>query len=159
MTTTTASDSDAGSTRSADVPAEDPVESSADRAGGEAPDVDEPRASPPASRNRAGILTGLVLFAYAVFLAVEVVVAGFDHRLYNRFHEVQGNTFARAILAVVVLCAIYHGLNGLRMVAIDLPLLSRHDLALRNLVVFATFALGIPAAAVILWPSISELVR
>jgi hypothetical protein len=37
--------------------------------------------------------------------------------------------------------------------------LPRHQDALRNVVAFATFALAVPAAAVILWPSISDLFR
>jgi succinate dehydrogenase/fumarate reductase cytochrome b subunit len=126
---------------------------------GEDTAVVHPTAPAPTDRNRAGVLTGLVVFVYAVFLAVEVIVAGVDHRLYNRLHEIQGNVFARGALGVVVLSALYHGLNGLRLLVADLPVASRHDAALRSLVAFATFALGIPAAAAILWPSVSEAFR
>jgi succinate dehydrogenase/fumarate reductase cytochrome b subunit len=144
MTTTTSADSGAGA---------DAVHDVADEA-----DI-EPVPVPPRPRNRAGVLCGVVVFVYALFLAVEVIVAGFDHRLYNRLHQVQGNVFARAVLAVVVGCALFHGLNGLRLMVADLPALTRMQPTLRALVAFATFALGIPAAAVILWPSISELFR
>jgi succinate dehydrogenase/fumarate reductase cytochrome b subunit len=136
MTTTTASDADAATGDDTTT---------------------EPVARPPS--NLAGIVCGIVVFAYVVFFAVEVVVAGLDHRLYNRLHEIQGNVVSRVVLSVVVGCALYHGLNGLRLVFADVGPLSRHQDALRSLVAFATFALAVPTAAVILWPSISDVFR
>jgi succinate dehydrogenase/fumarate reductase cytochrome b subunit len=158
MPTTADTDADAAAGTGDEAP-EPASTSGATPGSGEDIDVIEPSPAAPVGRNRIGVLTGLVVFVYALFLAAEIIVAGSDHRLYNRLHEIQGNVFARVALGVVVLCALFHGLNGLRLLVADRPAAIRHDAALRSVVAFATFALGIPAAAVILWPSVSEVLR
>lgn len=109
---------------------------------------------------RWGALAGTVTFLYVVFFAIEIAVAGLSPRVYNRLHQIQGNAFSRLVLALVVLAAIFHGLNGLRVTVCDMaPKLNAHEQGMRFAVQFLTFAVGIPAAFVVLWPSISELIR
>lgn len=107
---------------------------------------------------RWGPLAGTVLFVYVMFLAAQVAAAGFDSHLYTRLHQIQGNVVARAVLAVVLVAALFHGLNGLRITLVDISTrLARHDRGLRTIVQFLTFAIGLTGAFVILWPSVWEL--
>ncbi|MBI2706304.1 MAG: hypothetical protein HYX32_13575 [Actinobacteria bacterium] len=107
---------------------------------------------------RWGPITGTLAFAYAVFFAIEVATIGFDPRLYTRIHQIQGNAVSRAVLAVVVLAGLFHGLNGLRITLVEMSArLARHAAGLQTAVQFLTFAVGVPSAFVILWPSVWEL--
>lgn len=122
------------------------------------PGTDAGEHTPAGRRMRWSALAGTVVFAYVVFLAVEITAAGFDHRLYNRLHQLQGNAVVRILLGAVVLAALFHGLNGLRVTMCALvPRWSAHERGLRFTVQFLTFAVGIPAAFVVAWPSVSEL--
>jgi succinate dehydrogenase/fumarate reductase cytochrome b subunit len=72
----------------------------------------------------------------------------------------QGNAVVRLVLAIVLVAALFHALNGLRITFTAMaPRAARHDQGLRSWVQFLTFAVGIPAAFVVCWPSISELFR
>ena len=111
----------------------------------------------PVGRRRWGVLAGLVLYAYAAFLAIEMGAAGIDTRAFGRLHQIQGNVLVRFVLAGVLLAALFHSLNGLRIIVLAaVPRWSRHDEAVRSLVQFLTFAVGIPGAFVIVWPSVWE---
>ncbi len=102
----------------------------------------------------------MILFLYAVLYAAEIAAAGFAPRAYNRMLEISGNAAARAGMAVVLLAALFHAFDGLRFTACVMsPRAARHEAALQSVAQFVTFAVGIPAAFVICWPSISELFR
>ena len=108
---------------------------------------------------RWGALAGTLVFVYTAFLAVQIAAVGFDNnRLYTRLHQLEGNVVSRAVLAVVLVAALFHGLNGLRVTLVGMSArLARHDRGLHTAVQFLTFAVGVPGAFVILWPSIWEL--
>jgi len=109
---------------------------------------------------RWGALTGTVTLLYVAFFAFEVAAAGLWPRLYNRLHELQGNAVSRLVLAVVLVSALFHSFNGLRITLCDLvPRLAERGDGLRFTVQFLTFAIGIPLAFVICWPSLSEVIR
>lgn len=116
-----------------------------------------PPPAPPAARRRVrwGAVAGLVLFAYAAWAAVDLVLAGVARSAFNRLHELYASFLGRTVIAVVVVAALFHLLDGLRRLAEEArPAWARRDPALRTAVAFATAALGVPAVAVVLWPTV-----
>lgn len=111
----------------------------------------------PRRKIRWGALTGLVSFLYLVFVAVEVSLAGAAGKAYTRLHQLAGNGVARFVLAAVVPALIFHGLNGLRIVVQEsVPSAAARERRLRFAVQFLTFAMAVPLAFVIVWPTVSE---
>ncbi len=117
---------------------------------------------PPAGRRRVrwGAVAGLVLFAYAAWAAIDLVLAGVARSTFNRLHELYASFLGRAVIAVVVVAALFHALDGLRRLVEEVrPTWARRDAALRTTVAFTTAALGVPAIAVVLWPTVQGWVR
>jgi succinate dehydrogenase/fumarate reductase cytochrome b subunit len=115
--------------------------------------------SAPTRSSRWGAISGIVVFGYAVILAVAISQIG-DRNRFNRWGGALGSLGARLVLAVVVGAALFHALDGLRRMVQELaPGIVARDQQLRAGVLFLTWALALPAAAVIVWPWIAETTR
>lgn len=100
-------------------------------------------------------MAGLVLFAYAAWAVVDLVLAGVARASFNRLHELYASFLARAVIAVVVVAALFHVLDGVRRLVEEVrPAWVGRDATLRAGVAFATAALGVPAVVVVLWPTV-----
>jgi succinate dehydrogenase hydrophobic anchor subunit len=107
-------------------------------------------------RLRWGAVSALVTLAFVVVVAGALVVLGRDRGAFNRLADLADGVGARAVLAGVVVAAIHHTFDGLRVAVTDLvPSWRAHDRGLRLLNRFSLGALGIPAAVVILWPAVA----
>jgi succinate dehydrogenase / fumarate reductase cytochrome b subunit len=98
-----------------------------------------------------------VLLLYTVVIALQIVAVDVQPRLYNRLHQIEGNVFVRVLLTLVVLAALFHGLNGVKLVVVEsFPRLATRDASATAAVQFLTFACWVPCAFIIMWPPVSE---
>jgi len=103
-------------------------------------------------RGRWGAVAGSILLVYVVVEAVALLSIN-DRNRFNRWGEALGSIGARIAISVVLLAAIFHSLDGLRRLVVGMvPAASRHDDGLSTAVVFCTWALAVPATAVVIWP-------
>ena len=101
---------------------------------------------------RWGAVTGSVVLVYVVVEAVALLSID-DRNRFNRWGAAMGSIGARLVLSAVILAAVFHTLDGLRRLVVGpTPGTGRHDDHLRLGVVFFTWALAVPAAAVVIWP-------
>jgi succinate dehydrogenase/fumarate reductase cytochrome b subunit len=101
----------------------------------------------------------VVVLAYVVALSVALV--GLDDRnRFNRWSEVLDSLGARLALCLVVLAALFHTLDGVRRLLVEVaPSTARHETGLRAGVLFLTWALVIPAGVLIVGPWVTETFR
>lgn len=104
---------------------------------------------------RLAVAAGVVSFAYIVWLVVDLVVLAASGSAYTSMHEALGSFGARLAFCCAWLALLYHGLDGLRVAAIDAaPRLARNDRRLRGAVAFVVLTTWIPTSLVLLWPAI-----
>lgn len=116
---------------------------------------------PPVVRRRVrwGAVAGVVVLVYVLVLSVALVGIGNRNR-FNRWTGVMHSIGGRLVLCLVVLAALFHTFDGLRRLLIEVaPSLGRHETRLRAVVLFATWALAIPAGVMIVGPWVSETLR
>jgi succinate dehydrogenase/fumarate reductase cytochrome b subunit len=116
---------------------------------------------PPVVRRRVrwGAVAGVVVFAYVLVLSVALVGIG-DRNRFNRWGHLMHSIGARLVLCVVVLAALFHTLDGLRRLLLEVaPSTARHEVRLRAGVLFLTWALAVPAGVMIVGPWVSETFR
>jgi len=100
-------------------------------------------------------VTGFLVFMFLMLHVVDVSLVQNKH-LYNEVHAVYGNVVLRLFEVGLLFALVFHALNGLRIVLIDFfPDAIRKDKTLFGIVVFLTFAAGIPGGYVILRPFIN----
>ena len=103
-------------------------------------------------RVRWGAVAGSIVLVYVVVEAIALLSIN-DRNQFNRWGAGMGSLGARLVVSVVILAALFHTLDGLRRLLVGiLPTAGRHDDQLRIGVVFLTWALAVPAAAVVIWP-------
>lgn len=108
----------------------------------------------------AGAVAGVVLYAYVVVAVLQLVVLERDRSSYDALHRSFHQLPYRTLIAVAAVAGIFHALDGLRRTIDDFLSRDRSDDGpLRTVVAFLTFAIGVPAVAVILWPSITGRMR
>ena len=115
----------------------------------------------PAVRRRVrwGAVAGVVVLGYVLVLSVALVGIG-DRNRFNRWTGVVHGIGGRIVLSLVVLAALFHTFDGLRRLLVEVvPWVGRHDTRLRAGVLFATWALAIPAGVMIIGPWVSETFR
>lgn len=96
-------------------------------------------------------ITGLVLVAWVVMFTVEqsTLLLGADS--HDRFRDVLTTVPFRLVELAVVVAALYHALNGLRLVAVDLwPAATARHRQLLQAQVAVFFAAAVPAAWIML---------
>ena len=119
-------------------------------------DLGEAGSAPPRRRVRWGAVAGTVVLVYVLVLSVALTGIG-DRNRFNRWSDGMGSIGARIVMCGVVLAALFHTLDGLRRLVVEVaPSAGRHDLRLRTGVLFLTWALAIPAAVMIVGPWFSE---
>jgi succinate dehydrogenase / fumarate reductase cytochrome b subunit len=75
---------------------------------------------------------------------------------YDQVHRLYGNVVLRLFEVGLLLALVFHSLNGLRIVAVDVfPEAVRNQRRLLQGVVALTVVAGVPGAIVILWPFVS----
>ncbi len=104
-------------------------------------------------------MSGTVILVYLVVYSLALSqIANRD--TFNRWGAALGSLGARLGLCVVVLATLFHTFDGLRRLLADLvPSWATRDRQLRAGVLFATWALALPAFAMIVWPWIAETTR
>ena len=116
--------------------------------------------SPASGRRRVrwGAVGGLAALAYVVAVAVDALVLAADGGAYTDLHRRLDGLGPRLVLALVLVGALGHLLDGGRRLVVDGPRLapSRRavlDARARLVVAFLVGALGVPLAAAVLWPA------
>jgi succinate dehydrogenase / fumarate reductase cytochrome b subunit len=97
-------------------------------------------------------ITGFLVFFFLLLHVVDVSLVQ-DKHLYNEVHAVYGNIVLRVFEVSLLFALVFHALNGLRIVLIDFfPDAVRRDKSLFAVVLFITFAVGLPGGYIILRP-------
>lgn len=98
-------------------------------------------------------LSGLSIFAFLVLHLMDVALFAVSPALYDEVHLLYGTAPMRVFEVVLLAGILFHALNGLRLLALDLVDASgRAAERLLWLALVATVLVTIPAAAVILGP-------
>jgi succinate dehydrogenase/fumarate reductase cytochrome b subunit len=105
-------------------------------------------------RRRLAATAGAVAFAYVLWLVADLVVLGLSGTAYTSMHDALDSFPARIALSGAWLALLYHGLDGLRVAALDaVPRWQARDRAARGAVAFVVLAAWIPTALILCWPS------
>ena len=106
-----------------------------------------------------GAVSGTVVLVYTVTYALFITRLG-DRVWFDDQAGAMGSLVGRVGLSGVMLAALFHAFDGLRRMVTSLrPALVRHEPTLRAVVLFATWTCAIPAAAVLVWPWMSDTWR
>lgn len=106
-------------------------------------------------RRRLAMVAGAVSLAYIAWIVVDLAVLAVSGPAYLSLHEALGSLGARLVLCAAWLAILYHGLDGLRVVATEFaPRLRARERFLRGAVAFLVFATWIPTSLVIVWPAV-----
>ena len=100
-------------------------------------------------------LTGIGIAAFLALHIGDVSLLAISASLYNRVHQLYGTPVLRLFECALVLAVLFHTLNGLRLILIDVA-----DLGMRSaqralwVAVILTVLLGLPASALIMAPAL-----
>lgn len=97
-----------------------------------------------------GPMCGAVTLIYVVAVAADRMLLAADGVTYNDVHRHLDGPLPRVLLAVVLVACLFHTLDGVRRLLA--PAAASDGTAARAAVAFATGAIGIPVAVVVLWP-------
>lgn len=65
-------------------------------------------------------LTGIGIFAFLALHIVDVSLYALSHQLYNNVHQLYGTAIMRVFECGLLFALLFHALNGLRLIAIDI---------------------------------------
>lgn len=100
-------------------------------------------------------VTGFLVFLFLLLHVVDVSLLRWPHT-YDQVHRLYGNVLLRLFEVGLLTSLVFHSLNGLRIVAVDLfPEAVRNQRRLLQGVVALTVLMAVPGGVVILWPFIS----
>ncbi|MBW3579901.1 MAG: succinate dehydrogenase, cytochrome b556 subunit [Actinobacteria bacterium] len=100
-------------------------------------------------------ISGVLVFLFLLLHIVDVSLINIDPHLYDEVHELYGNVVLRLFEVGLLFALVFHALNGIRIVMVDLfPGAVRRERRLLAAVVFLTLATCIPGGYVILLPFI-----
>lgn len=100
-------------------------------------------------------ISGFLVFLFLMLHVVDVSLLHWP-ATYNQVHHLYGNIVLRLFEVGLLFALVFHSLNGLRIVAVDLfPEAVRNQQRLLQYVVALTVLAGVPGGIVILWPFIS----
>lgn len=97
-------------------------------------------------------VTGFLVFAFILLHIVDVATLN-DPHVYNQIHQLYGNIFLRLFEVGLLFALLYHALNGLRVIMIDLfPGAVRNERALFQGLLLLTILLTIVGGYYIVKP-------
>jgi len=100
-------------------------------------------------------VTGFLVFLFLLLHIVDVSLLHWPHT-YDQVHRLYGNVLLRLFEVGLLTALVFHSLNGLRIVAVDLfPEAVRNQRRLLQGVVALTVLMAVPGGLVILWPFIN----
>ncbi len=100
-------------------------------------------------------ITGFLVLMFLLLHIVDVSLINVDPELYDEVHALYGNILLRLFEVGLLFALLYHSLNGLRIIVLDFfPGMVRQEQRLFTVVVFLTFAAGIPGGFIIVRPFI-----
>lgn len=98
-------------------------------------------------------ITGIGIFAFLVLHIVDVSLYGISSGLYNNVHALYGSPVMRIFECALLFALLFHALNGLRLVAIDLWDLGPHAaIRLLSTVTVTSVVVTLAGSVVILRP-------
>ena len=101
-------------------------------------------------------VTGLAIFAFLALHVVDVSLYAVSPSLYDNVHELYGTTVMRVFECGLLFALLFHALNGLRLVAIDVwDVGARVATRMLTAVVVATGVLTLAGSIVILRPVVA----
>ncbi len=99
-------------------------------------------------------ITGFLVFLFLLLHIVDVSLLRWPDT-YDQVHRLYGNVVLRLFEVGLLTALVFHSLNGLRIVAVDLfPDAVRNQRRLLQGVVVLTLLMAVPGGVVILWPFI-----
>ena len=96
---------------------------------------------------RPGRISGVITLGYVLVWAAAIAILGSDRRAYSTLVRLSGNLVARVAFSVVIFASILHAVDGIGRLRSKAEPERWHALAW-----FLACGLGVPAAAVLLWP-------
>jgi succinate dehydrogenase / fumarate reductase, cytochrome b subunit len=101
-------------------------------------------------------ISGAAIFAFLCLHIVDVSLFTFSHRMFNNVHQLYGTEPMRVFECGLLFAILFHTLNGLRLITIDVADLSRAA-ATRGLagVAALTITLGLAGSVIILIPGLA----
>lgn len=97
-------------------------------------------------------ISGFLVFAFLLLHVIDVSLVRWPD-LYDEVHALYGNVVLRLFEVGLLFALLFHALNGLRIIAVDIfPEAVRRQELLLRVVVATTVVAGVPAAVVIMWP-------
>jgi len=97
-------------------------------------------------------VSGVLVFVFLLLHVVDVSLVRWPD-LYDDVHALYGNVALRLFEVGLLFALVFHALNGLRVIAVDLfPEAVARQERLLSAVVAVTVVAGVPGAVVILWP-------
>ncbi len=96
---------------------------------------------------RPGRIAGFVTLGYVFVWAAAIAILGSDRRAYSTLVRLSGNVGVRVAFSVVIFASILHAVDGIGRLRANAD-----PERWRALAWFLACAMGIPAAAVVLWP-------
>jgi len=100
-------------------------------------------------------ITGFLVFLFLLLHIVDVSLLRWPDT-YDQVHRLYGNVLLRLFEVGLLTALVFHSLNGLRIVAVDLfPDAVRNQRRLLQGVVALTLLMAVPGGLVILWPFIN----
>jgi succinate dehydrogenase / fumarate reductase cytochrome b subunit len=99
-------------------------------------------------------ISGFLVFLFLLLHVVDVSLLRWP-ATYDQVHRLYGNVLLRLFEVGLLFALVFHTLNGLRIVAVDVfPEAVRNQRRLLQGVLALTLLAGIPGGIVILWPFI-----
>ncbi len=99
-------------------------------------------------------ITGFLVFLFLLLHIVDVSLLRWPET-YDQVHRLYGNLMLRLFEVGLLFALVFHSLNGLRIVAVDVfPDAVRNQRRLLQAVVVLTLLMAVPGGVVILWPFI-----
>lgn len=100
-------------------------------------------------------VSGMAVFAFLCLHVLDMGVISLSHEMYNEIHALYGSTPMRILESALFLAIVFHAFNGLRLVVLDLLVLSTRTADRLLFWVFAVSLLaGLSGVCVILAPVI-----
>lgn len=103
-------------------------------------------------------VSGVAIFAFLALHLVDVALYAVSPALYDEVHDLYGTLALRIFESGLLVAILFHALNGLRLLTIDLVDVGPRSAArMLAIVVVVTFLLGVAGSAVILGPEVGRL--